>query len=281
MSAQREASVRRLAAPDITARKGGEPIVCLTAYTTPVASLLDGVCDLLLVGDSVGMVLHGLPNTVGVTLEMMILHGQAVMRGSQRAMVVVDMPFGSYEGAKEAAYANAVRLLKETGCQAVKVESGPTVAETIAYLVNRGVPVMGHVGLRPQAVNVDGAFRAKGRTETERARVVAEAEAAADAGAFCVVVEGVAESLAVEITQAIDVPTIGIGASAGCDGQILVTDDMLGLFEWTPKFVRRYADLKGEIERAARAYADDVRARRFPAPAETYYAKARSHSPGK
>jgi len=281
MSAQREASVRRLAAPDITARKGGEPIVCLTAYTTPVASLLDGVCDLLLVGDSVGMVLHGLPNTVGVTLEMMILHGQAVMRGSQRAMVVVDMPFGSYEGAKEAAYANAVRLLKETGCQAVKVESGPTVAETIAYLVNRGVPVMGHVGLRPQAVNVDGAFRAKGRTETERARVVAEAEAAADAGAFCVVVEGVAESLAVEITQAIDVPTIGIGASAGCDGQILVTDDMLGLFEWTPKFVRRYADLKGEIERAARAYADDVRARRFPAPAETYYAKARSHSSGK
>ena len=281
MSAQREASVRRLAAPDITARKRGQPIVCLTAYTTPVAAILDGVCDLLLVGDSVGMVLHGLPNTVGVTLEMMILHGQAVMRGSQRAMVVVDMPFGSYEGAKETAYANAVRLLKETGCQAVKVESGPTVAETIAYLVNRGVPVMGHVGLRPQAVNVDGAFRAKGRTETERARVVAEAEAAADAGAFCVVVEGVAESLAVEITQAIDVPTIGIGASAGCDGQILVTDDMLGLFEWTPKFVRRYADLKGEIERAARAYADDVRARQFPALAETYYAKARSHAPGK
>lgn len=281
MSAQREASVRRLAAPDITARKRADPIVCLTAYTTPVAAILDGVCDLLLVGDSVGMVLHGLPNTVGVTLEMMILHGQAVMRGSQRAMVVVDMPFGSYEGAKETAYANAVRLLKETGCQAVKVESGPTVAETIAYLVNRGVPVMGHVGLRPQAVNVDGAFRAKGRTEAERARVVAEAEAAADAGAFCVVVEGVAESLAVEITQAIDVPTIGIGASAGCDGQILVTDDMLGLFEWTPRFVRRYADLRGEIERAARAYADDVRARRFPAMAETYYARARGHSPGK
>ena len=281
MSAQREPGAKRLTAPDITAMKGASPIVCLTAYTAPVAQMLDEVCDLLLVGDSVGMVLHGLPNTVGVTLEMMILHGQAVMRGSQRAMVVVDMPFGSYEGAKETAYANAVRLLKETGCQAVKVESGPTVAETIAYLVNRGVPVMGHVGLRPQAVNVDGAFRAKGRTETERARVVAEAEAAADAGAFCVVVEGVAESLAVEITQAIDVPTIGIGASAGCDGQILVTDDMLGLFEWTPKFVRRYADLKGEIERAARAYADDVRARRFPAPAETYYAKARSHSSGK
>ena len=276
MSAQRQDAVRRVTAPDIAARKGGESVVCLTAYTAPVAEILDEVCDLLLVGDSVGMVLHGLPNTVGVTMDMMILHGQAVMRTSRRAMVVVDMPFGSYEGAKETAYANAVRILKETGCQAVKVESGPTIPETIAYLVRRGVPVMGHVGLRPQAVNVDGAFRAKGRTEDERARVVAEAEATADAGAFCVVVEGVAEALAREITQAIDVPTIGIGASAGCDGQILVTDDMLGLFDWTPKFVRRYADLKGEIARAVSAYADDVRARRFPAAAETYFSKLKA-----
>ncbi len=273
MSAQREDQVRRLAAPDIAARKGREPVVCLTAYTAPVAEILDGICDLLLVGDSVGMVLHGLPNTVGVTLEMMILHGQAVMRGARRAMVVVDMPFGTYEGPKELAYENAVRILKETGCQAVKVESGPTVPETIAYLVRRGVPVMGHVGLRPQSINVDGAFRARGRTEDERARVVAEAEATADAGAFCVVVEGVAEAVARDITESIAVPTIGIGASAGCDGQILVTDDMLGLFNWTPKFVRRYADLKGEIERAARAYAADVRARNFPAAAETYFAK--------
>ena len=257
----------------MTARKGGEPLVCLTAYTAPMAEILDEACDLLLVGDSVGMVLHGMPNTVGVTLEMMILHGQAVMRASQRALVVVDMPFGSYEGQKELAYANAVRVMKETGCQAVKVEAGPTVPETIAYLVRRGVPVVGHVGLRPQAVNVDGVFRAKGRTEAERARVVAEAEAAADAGAFCVVVEGVAEAVAREVTEAVAVPTIGIGASAGCDGQILVTDDMLGLFDWTPKFVRRYADLKGEIGRAARAYADDVRARRFPSPAETYFAE--------
>ena len=273
MSSQRQETVRRLSAPDIAARKGGVPIVCLTAYTAPMAELLDEHCDLMLVGDSVGMVVHGLPNTVGVTMEMMILHGQAVMRTARRAMVVVDMPFGSYEGAKETAYANAVRILKETGAQAVKVESGPTVPETIAYLVRRGVPVMGHVGLRPQAVNVDGVFRAKGRTGDERARVVAEAEATADAGAFCVVVEGVAEALAREITEAIDVPTIGIGASAGCDGQILVTDDMLGLFDWTPKFVRRYADLRGEIGRAVRAYADDVRARRFPAAAETYFAK--------
>jgi 3-methyl-2-oxobutanoate hydroxymethyltransferase len=278
VSAQRHETVRRLTAPEITARKGGEPLVCLTAYTAPVAAMLDEVCDILLVGDSVGMVLHGLPNTVGVTLEMMILHGQAVMRASRKAFVVVDLPFGTYEGPKEAAYANAVRVLKETGCQAVKVEAGPTVAETIAYLVQRGIPVVGHVGLRPQAVNVDGAFKAKGRSEDERARVVAEAEATADAGAFCIVVEGVAEALAREVTAAVAVPTIGIGASAGCDGQILVTDDMLGLFDWTPKFVRRYANLKSEIEQAARAYADDVRARRFPGPAETYFSKLRMNA---
>ncbi|MGI8839383.1 MAG: 3-methyl-2-oxobutanoate hydroxymethyltransferase [Caulobacteraceae bacterium] len=262
-----------MTAPQIAARKGGEPIVCLTAYTAPVAAILDEVCDLLLVGDSVGMVLHGMPNTVGVTLEIMILHGQAVMRASHKALVVVDMPFGSYEGAQDAALANAVRILKETGAQAVKVESGPAVADTIAYLTRRGVPVMGHVGLRPQAVLTDGAFKAKGRHGADHAGVIAEATAAADAGAFCVVVEGVAETLAREITAAIAVPTIGIGASAGCDGQILVTDDMLGLFEWTPKFVRRYADLKGEIARAARAYADDVRSGAFPALAETYFAK--------
>jgi 3-methyl-2-oxobutanoate hydroxymethyltransferase len=276
MSAQNPLAARRMTAPQITARKGRDPIVCLTAYTAPVAAILDEVCDLLLVGDSVGMVVHGLPNTVGVTMEMMILHGQAVMRASQRALVVVDMPFGAYEGAKEIAYANAVRILKETGAQAVKVESGPTVAETIAYLTRRGVPVMGHVGLRPQAVLMYGAFKARGRDGADYACVIAEAKAAADAGAFCVVVEGVAEALAREITAAIPVPTIGIGASAGCDGQILVTDDMLGLFDWTPKFVRRYADLKGEIARAAKAYADDVRAGAFPALAETYFSKLKA-----
>jgi 3-methyl-2-oxobutanoate hydroxymethyltransferase len=273
MSSQKQETVRRLAAPDIRARKGGEPIVCLTAYDAPTAALLDDHCDLLLVGDSVGMVVHGLPNTVGVTLEMMILHGQAVMRGSKKAMVVIDMPFGSYEGALEEAYANAVRIMKETGAQAVKVESGPTVPETIRYMTQRGVPVMGHVGLRPQAVLVDGGFKAKGRDAAERERILVEAKATAEAGAFAVVVEGVAESLAREITAAIDAPTIGIGASAGCDGQILVTDDMLGLFDWTPKFVRRYADLKGEITRAAADYARDVKDRSFPGEAETYYAK--------
>lgn len=271
LSAQRDEKIRRITAPEIAARKGGEPIVCLTAYTTPMADLLDEVCDVLLVGDSVGMVLHGLPNTVGVTLDMMILHGQAVMRGSRRALVVVDMPFGSYEAGAETAYDNAVRILKETGAQAVKLESGPTVAETIAYLVLRGVPVMGHVGLRPQAVLAQGGFRAKGRTADERMAVLAEADAAADAGAFAVVVEGVAEDLAREVTERLAVPTIGIGASVACDGQVLVLDDMLGLFDWSPKFVRRYADLKSVVAEAARSYAADVRARRFPAAAETYF----------
>src|SRR5471032_2800773 len=274
MSAQNPLAARRMTAPQITARKGGDPIVCLTAYTAPVAAILDEVCDLLLVGDSVGMVIHGLPNTVGVTMEMMILHGQAVMRASHRALVVVDMPFGAYEADPQVAYANAVRIMKETGAQGVKVESGRDVPETIAYLVRRGIPVMGHVGLRPQSVLVEGAFKAKGRNPAERAQVLEEARATAEAGAFCIVVEGVAESLAREITEAIDAPTIGIGGSAACDGQILVTDDMLGLFDWTPKFVRRYADLRGEIDRAVAAYAEDVRARRFPSAAETYFTKA-------
>lgn len=266
----RHSDIRRVTAPDIRARKGGDPIVCLTAYTAPMAQILDPHCDLLLVGDSVGMVVHGLPNTVGVTLEMMILHGQAVMRGAEHAMVVIDMPFGAYEAGPEMAFANATRVLKETGAQAVKVEAGPSVGATIAFLVERGVPVMGHVGLRPQAVNVDGKFRARGRTEEERAAVLAEARAADAAGAFAIVVEGVDETLAPEITAAVQAPTIGIGASARCDGQILVTDDLLGLFDWTPKFVRRYADLKSIINGAVQSYAEDVRGRRFPAAAETY-----------
>lgn len=273
MSSQKQETVRRLAAPDIQSRKGQEPLVCLTAYDAPTAALLDEHCDLLLVGDSVGMVVHGLPNTVGVTLEMMILHGQAVMRGAKRAMVVVDMPFGSYEGGKELAYQNCARVMKETGAQGVKLESGPTVPQTIAYLVERGIPVMGHVGLRPQAVLTEGGFKAKGKTEDERLRVMAEAEATADAGAFAVVIEGVAEGLAGEITRAITVPTVGIGASAECDGQILVTPDMLGLFDWTPKFVRRYGDMRGHILSGVASYAEDVRARRFPAEVETYFSR--------
>ncbi|SDQ11680.1 3-methyl-2-oxobutanoate hydroxymethyltransferase [Brevundimonas sp. 374] len=273
MSVHTQESVKRITVPDIAGRKGGEPIVCLTAYDAPMAALLDPHCDVLLVGDSLGMAVHGLPNTVGVTLEMMILHGQAVMRGAKRAVVVVDMPFGSYEGGKEVAYANCVRVMKETGAQAVKLETSIEMAEIVAFLVKRGIPVMGHVGLRPQAILAEGGFKAKGRTESERDRVLAEAKAVAEAGAFCIVIEGVAESLAREITETIDAPTIGIGASAACDGQVLVVNDMLGMFDWTPKFVRKYADLRTEIDRAAAAFASDVKTRRFPAEVETYFSK--------
>lgn len=273
MSVHTQESVKRITVPDIAGRKGGEPIVCLTAYDAPMAALLDPHCDVLLVGDSLGMAVHGLPNTVGVTLEMMILHGQAVMRGARRAMVVVDMPFGSYEGGKEVAYANCVRVMKETGAQAVKLETSIEMAEIVAFLVKRGIPVMGHIGLRPQAILAEGGFKAKGRTDSERDRVLAEARAVAEAGAFCIVIEGVAESLAREITETIDAPTIGIGASAACDGQVLVVNDMLGMFDWTPKFVRKYADLRTEIARAAAAFASDVKTRRFPAEVETYFSK--------
>ena len=273
MSSQKQDVIKRITAPDIRARKGGEPIVCLTCYDAPTAEIMDPHCDVLLVGDSLGMAVHGLPSTVGVTLEMMILHGQAVMRTARRAMVVIDMPFGSYEAGLETAYANAVRVMKETGAQAVKLESGPTAPATIAYLVQRGIPVMGHVGLLPQSINIDGSFKAKGREQAERDRILESARQTADAGAFAVVIEGVAESLAREITEAIDKPTIGIGASAACDGQVLVTPDMLGLFDWTPKFVRKYADLRSEIDRAVATYAADVKARRFPAEVETYFSR--------
>jgi 3-methyl-2-oxobutanoate hydroxymethyltransferase len=271
MSAQVQSA--RKTVNDIAAAKGGAPLVCLTAYTAPMAELLDGRCDLLLVGDSVGMVVHGLPTTVGVTLDMMILHGQAVMRTSRRAFVVVDMPFGSYEASVEQAFHNSARIMKETGCQAVKIEAGEYAAATVRHLVDRGIPVMAHVGLRPQAINVDGGFKAKGRTEAERKRVIAEARAADGAGCFAMVIEGVAEDLAREITAAVSCPTVGIGASSACDGQILVTDDLLGMFDWTPRFVRRYADLRDTIGKAVDGYAADVRARRFPGEKETYVLK--------
>jgi 3-methyl-2-oxobutanoate hydroxymethyltransferase len=267
---KQDGAVRRMTVPAVTARKGGEPIVCLTAYTTPMAALLDPHCDVLLVGDSVGMVLHGLPDTVGVTLDMMILHAKAVMRGSNAALVVVDLPFGAYEESKAAAYRAAVRVLKETGAQAVKIESSKNAGETIAYLVDRGIPVMAHVGLKPQSVLMEGGMRAKGRDAEERLRVLTEAREADVAGAFAIVVEGVTLELAREVTATVAVPTIGIGASSACDGQILVTDDMLGLFDWTPKFVRRYADLRKTISEAAASYSADVRSRAFPSSAETY-----------
>jgi 3-methyl-2-oxobutanoate hydroxymethyltransferase len=245
--------------------------VWLTAYTTPIARLLDPHCDVLLVGDSLGMVLYGLPSTLPVTLEMMIAHGAAVVRGARHACVVVDMPFGSYQESPALAFRHAARVLAETGAQAVKLEGGEEMAETIRFLTQRGIPVCGHVGLMPQSVNVAGGFRATGRTQDEALRVRSDAHAVAEAGAFAMVIEGTLEPVAAEITAAVAIPTIGIGASAACDGQVLVIDDVLGTFDlFKPRFVKRYAELGAEISRAAAAYAADVRARRFPAAENTF-----------
>jgi 3-methyl-2-oxobutanoate hydroxymethyltransferase len=269
--------VKRLVPPDIRARKGGVPLVVLTAYTTPVARLVDPHCDIVLVGDSLGMVIHGLPSTLGVTMEMMILHSQAVARGLTRAMMVVDMPFGSYEEGPEQAFRNAARLMVETGAAAVKLEGGAHMEATIAFLTARGIPVMAHIGLTPQAVNTLGGYRVQGRGEDAQ-RIRRDAEAVTRAGAFSVVLEKVPDALAREVTQAIDIPTIGIGASADCDGQVLVVDDMLGLFTaFRPKFVKRYAELGEEADRAIAAYAEEVRARTFPAAEHVFGEKA----PGK
>ena len=268
MSATSE--TKRLSPPDIRARKGGVPLVVLTAYTTPIARLVDPHCDIVLVGDSVGMVLHGLPSTLPVPMEMMVMHGQAVARGLSRAMLVIDMPFGSYEESREQAFRAAARLMQETGAAAVKLEGGEHMADTIAFLTARGIPVMGHVGLTPQAVNTLGGYRVQGRGN-DSGRVRNDAVAVTEAGAFSVVLEKVPDALAREITRAIDIPTIGIGASADCDGQVLVIDDMLGLFtSFRPKFVKRYAELGIEADRAIAAYAAEVRARTFPAPEHVF-----------
>ena len=264
---------KRLTVPTLRARKGGEPIVALTAYTMRTAQLLDAHCDLLLVGDSLGQVIYGLPSTIPVTLEMMCAHGAAVVRGSWHALVAVDMPFGSYEESPQQAFANAARVLKETGAAAVKLEGGEAMAETIAFLSARGIPVVGHVGLTPQAVNALGGYRARGRDDAEADKILRDARAVADAGSFLLVLEGVMEEIAVEATRAVACPTIGIGASAQCDGQILVTEDMLGLFERTPRFVKKFGDLAGEIGTAAAAYAADVRARAFPGEEQIYRPK--------
>lgn len=257
----------RQSVPALRARKGGEPIVCLTAYTAPVARLLDPHVDLLLVGDSLGMVVYGLDSTLPVTLDMMIAHGAAVVRGSERACVVVDLPFGSYQESKEAAFRASARVMAETGAQAVKLEGGLEMAETVAFLTARGIPVMGHVGLTPQSVNTLGGYKTVGRDAEAAERIAADARAIADAGAFTLVIEGTMEALARRITEEVAIPTIGIGGSPACDGQVLVTDDMLGLFgAFQPKFVKRYADLGESVSDAAAAYAAEVRSRAFPGP---------------
>lgn len=259
------AAMRRLTVPDIKARKGKTPLVCLTAYTKPMAQRLDDHVDLLLVGDSLGMVVYGMDSTLGVTLDMMIAHGQAVMRGSSRACVVVDMPFGSYQESPAQAFRNAARLMAEVGCAAVKVEAGAEMADTVAFLVERGVPVMGHVGLMPQRVQAMGGFKSQGRDADGFDRVIADAKAIAEAGAFAIVLEGVIEELGRAVTEAVDVPIVGIGASPACDGQILVTEDLLGLFgDFTPRFVKRYAELGQAAEDAVARYAEEVKTRAFP-----------------
>ncbi|HMM64931.1 MAG TPA: 3-methyl-2-oxobutanoate hydroxymethyltransferase [Mesorhizobium sp.] len=275
-----ETSAEARITPDaIRRRKGGAPVVCLTAYTYPIARLLDPHVDLLLVGDSVAMVLHGHANTLGATMEMMALHGQAVMRGARRACVVVDMPAGSYENSAGEALASARRLVDETGCHAVKLEGGTDMADRIAAIVSAGIPVMAHIGLQPQSVEKEGGYRIKGRTREDVERLLADAEAVEKAGAFSVVIEGTMEPVAAEIARRLSIPTIGIGASAACDGQVLVIDDAVGLtVDRVPKFVKEYADLRGAVAEAARRYAADVRARRFPGPEHVFQPKGETAS---
>ncbi|HEX7727039.1 MAG TPA: 3-methyl-2-oxobutanoate hydroxymethyltransferase [Rhizomicrobium sp.] len=264
---------KRVTVPEIRAHKNAKPVVCLTCYHAHTARLLDEHVDLMLVGDSLGNVMHGLETTVPVTLEMMILAGQAVMRGSKHALIVVDMPFGSYEESPQIAFRNAARIMKETGCTAVKMEGGSRIAETIRFLTERGIPVMGHIGLTPQSFNTLGGFKTQGRTQAEWPAIEADAKAVAEAGAFAVVLEGMAEPLAAKITREIAIPTIGIGASVECDGQILVMEDMLGLNPNPPKFVRQYANLGPDIQAAVKTYAADVRDRRFPGVENVYQMK--------
>ena len=267
------AAAKRLMAPDITAKKGGDPIVSLTSYHAHTAAIADKYCDFLLVGDSLGMVMHGFETTVPVPLDLMIMHGRAVVRGSRRALVVVDMPFGTYEESPSMAFRNAARVMKETDCGAVKLEGGRRMAETIRFLVDRGIPVMAHIGLTPQSINVIGGFKAQGRTTDQWALIEEDARLVAEAGAFAVVLEALAAPLADRITKAVPIPTIGIGASPGCDGQILVMEDMLGLSPRVPKFVKEFGAVGAAIEGAIRSYAEEVRARTFPGDEHTYQMK--------
>jgi 3-methyl-2-oxobutanoate hydroxymethyltransferase len=268
MSVQKPSS--RVTAPEIFARKGGEPIVALTSYHAHTAAIADRYVDFILVGDSLGMVMHGFETTLPVPLDLMIMHARAVMRGAKRSLVVVDMPFGSYEESPSQAFHNAARVIKETQCGAVKIEGGVRMADTIRFLADRGIPVMAHIGLTPQYINMFGGFKTQGRKRSDWGPIEADAKAVAEAGAFAVVLEAIAEPLAVKITKSISIPTIGIGASAQCDGQILVMEDMLGLSPRVPKFVKEFGEVGKAIERAIASYAGEVRSRNFPAKDNTY-----------
>ncbi|MBO0346550.1 3-methyl-2-oxobutanoate hydroxymethyltransferase [Roseibium sp. CAU 1637] len=266
--------VRRITAPQIAGRKGGEPIVSLTSYHAHTAAIVDKYADFILVGDSLGMVMHGMESTIGVSLDLMIMHGRAVVRGTQRALIVVDMPFGSYEESPAVAFRNAVRIMKETQCGAVKLEGGKRMAETIRFLTDRGIPVMAHVGLTPQSTHVMGGFKTQGRDEASWQSHEDDARAVAEAGAFALVLEGMVEPLAARVTKAVDIPTIGIGASVECDGQILVLEDMLGLNPAPPKFVKVYGTLGSQIEEAVQKYSKEVKSREFPGEAQVYKFKS-------
>lgn len=269
MSTQTE-TIRRTTVPQIRNRKGGDPIVSLTSYHAHTAAIVDKYADFILVGDSLGMVMHGMESTVGVPMDLMIMHGKAVVRGTKRALIVVDMPFGTYEESPNVAFRNAATVMKETGCGAVKLEGGARMAETIHFLVERGIPVMAHTGLTPQSSHVMGGFKTQGRDESTWDAHREDARAVSEAGAFAVVLEGMVEPLAAKITQEVAIPTIGIGASVHCDGQILVLEDMLGLNPWTPKFVKVYGQLGPMIEDSVKRYAEDVKSRAFPTDDEVY-----------
>lgn len=270
MSTEAKKPIRRMTVPKLAGRKGGDPIVSLTSYHAHTAAIVDKYADFILVGDSLGMVMHGMETTVGVPLDLMIMHGRAVVRGTQQALIVVDMPFGTYEESPNVAFRNAALIMKETGCGAVKLEGGARMAETVHFLVERGIPVMGHIGLTPQSSHVMGGFKTQGRDEDTWGAHEEDARAVADAGAFSMVLEGMVEPLAAKITKQVDIPTIGIGASVECDGQILVLEDMLGLNPRPPKFVKVYGDLLNQIENAVSGYAEDVKARKFPTEDEVY-----------
>lgn len=274
MSKQNTANPQKITVPVIRARKvskGASPIVSLTAYSKPMAQMLDSHVDLILVGDSLGMVLYGFDTTLPVTLDMMIQHASAVMRGSKTALVIVDMPFATYQESREQAYRNAARVMAESGCAGVKIEGGVEMADTVSFLTARGIPVLGHIGLLPQSLNTAGGYRSHGRSDTEADRLLQDAKALQDAGAFAIVLEGIVEPLAAKITAAIDIPTIGIGASPACDGQILVTDDMVGLFQdFTPKFVRQFAQIGQDVSKAIGDYATAVRTHQFPTDAHCF-----------
>jgi 3-methyl-2-oxobutanoate hydroxymethyltransferase len=257
----------KITVPEIIKKKGrGEKITCLTAYDYSFARILDDAgVDILLVGDSLGCVIQGHPNTLPVTIEDMIYHTRAVARGCRRALLVSDLPFLSYQISAQEALRNAGRLLQEGNAEAVKLEGGVSRRETIEAITRAGIPVMGHVGLTPQSVHAFGGYKVQGREKEARSRIIDDARAVEEAGAFSLVLEGMPADLAEEITAALTIPTIGIGAGAGCDGQVLVIHDMLGLFDdFTPKFVKRYAELKELMGKAVRNFAEEVREGKFP-----------------